>query len=145
MKRKKVLLLDVDSRIPNLALMRISAYHRARGDVVSLHPSGKPDEVYVSCVFSKHRRKAEALRQIYPDAVIGGSGWDLSVALPSEIEAIRPDYDLYGIDYGIGYTSRGCIRRCNFCVVPHYHGASKCGEGTALLFSMGESANLQIV
>lgn len=120
----RVNLIDVDSKIANLALMKLSAYHKAHGDDVTLGASGKADIAYMSCVFTKNRPKAELLSSACRGAitVMGGSGWDLSVNLPAEVEAMRPDYDLYGIDYGIGYTSRGCIRRCGFCVVPQKEG-----------------------
>lgn len=49
---------------------------------------------------------------------VGGTGWDLKKRLPPEIENMKPDDTLYGIDYGMGFTSRGCIRNCKFCVVP---------------------------
>lgn len=118
----RVLLIDVDSKIPNLALMKLSAWHKRQGDEVSRDFYAGVDRVYVSCVFTKHRAKAEAFQRLWPNAVIGGSGWDLSGSLPDEVEAMRPDYALYGIDHGIGYTSRGCIRRCGFCVVPEKEG-----------------------
>lgn len=45
--------------------------------------------------------------------------------LPPEVEAMKPDYSLYGIDYGLGYLMRGCIRRCTFCVVPEKEGNAR--------------------
>jgi hypothetical protein len=61
----------------------------------------------------------------YPDAeiFIGGTGYNLSINLPDEIEFIAPDYDLYPeIDYSMGYTTRGCNRDCYFCIVPKKEG-----------------------
>jgi hypothetical protein len=40
----RVSLIDIDSIIPNLALMKISAYHKSKGDVVGFKlPS--PDKI----------------------------------------------------------------------------------------------------
>jgi len=120
----RVLLVDVDSKIPNLALMKVSAYHKAQGDEVGFAVES-PDKVVASVVFSQNRWKADGLRFMFPDAevVAGGSGYDLSTTLPDEIERLKPDYDLYpDIEYSLGFTTRGCIRRCPFCVVPTKEG-----------------------
>lgn len=114
-----VLLIDTDSTIPNLALMKISAYHKSKGDVVGFNVTD-PDKVYCSIIFKKNRHKADGLRFLYPDAEldIGGSGYDLQKVLPPEIECMTPDYSLYpnNISY-YGFTTRGCIRHCPFCIV----------------------------
>jgi hypothetical protein len=120
----KVLLVDVDSLQPNLALMKLSAHHKAQGDTVGWH-IGDPDLVYASIVFKKNRYKSDGLRFMHPDAkiVVGGSGFDLSTRLEAEIENIKPDYDLYPDQaYSMGFTTRGCTRRCRFCIVPQKEG-----------------------
>lgn len=120
----RVLLIDVDSRIPNLALMKLAAWHKQRGDEVGFNISD-PEIVYASVVFNRNRHRVDGLRHFYPDAeiLIGGSGYDLAATLPAEVEALTPDYSLYpGLDYSIGFTSRGCIRSCYFCVVPKKEG-----------------------
>jgi len=120
----RILLVDVDSKIPNLALMKISAYHKTRGDEVGFDVT-EPDRVVASVVFTQNRWKADALRFMFPGAeiVAGGSGYDLTATLPDEIERLKPDYDLYpDIEYSLGFTTRGCIRRCQFCVVPKKEG-----------------------
>jgi hypothetical protein len=48
----------------------------------------------------------------------GGSGINLKTELPYEIEHIMPDYSLYNLNYSLGFTSRGCVNNCPFCVVP---------------------------
>ena len=120
----KVLLIDTDSMIPNLALMKISAYHKAQGDEVGRHISD-PEIVYASVIFKRDRHLVDGLPFFYPNAeiIIGGPGYDLKVKLPEEIERIRPDYDLYSMDHSLGYTSRGCPNKCYFCVIPKSEGA----------------------
>lgn len=120
----KVLLIDVDSTIPNLALMKISAYHKARGDEVGFNISD-PDKIYASVIFRKNRHHVDGLKMFYPNAEldIGGSGYDLAKKLPNEIEEMTPDYDLYpDCESYYGFTTRGCIRHCPFCIVPRKEG-----------------------
>jgi len=131
----KILLVDVDSKIPNPALMKLSRHHRMMGDdtelvrlrggksLLDLFTFGfEPSQVYVSCIYPKNRPHALWVQQNYPKAVIGGSGYDLNSQLPEGIEHLCPDYRLYGQDYSIGYTSRGCIRKCPWCIVPQKEG-----------------------
>jgi hypothetical protein len=119
----RALLIDIDSKIPNLALMKASAYHKSCGDTVGFDIS-EPDKVYISCIFTKNAAQARGAAMFYPDAEIdiGGSGISLSKVLPSEIEAMKPDYDLYQSTYSQGFTTRGCIRKCPFCIVPEKEG-----------------------
>lgn len=145
----KVLLIDVDSTIPNLALMKISAWHKAQGDEVGFNVAD-PDKVYASVIFKKNRHMVDGLRFYYPNAEIdiGGSGYDLKKVLPAEIEEMAPDYDLYpDNDSYYGFTTRGCIRHCPFCIVPRKEGkfhpiSNKWGNTPwAMLNQMGISDN----
>ena len=119
--------LDISTRrraFPNLALMKLSAFHKARGDEVFLNfPLGSFDLSYASCVFSWNRGKAIGL----PETVIkGGSALDISSMLPLEIEHLMPDYELYpNNNFSQGFTSRGCIRKCPWCIVPAKEGHIK--------------------
>jgi hypothetical protein len=115
----KVGLFDL-GKLPNFALMKISAYHKSFGHRVALNEPG--DLNYVSCVFTKNRPLAEFLLHAYPNVAVGGPGWDLSAGLPPEIEKCRPDYSLYGIEYGLGRLTKGCPGDCPFCVVPAAEG-----------------------
>jgi hypothetical protein len=117
-----VLLIDVDSKIPNLALMQISAWHRDEGDTVGFDVPD-PDRVYVSCIFDWNGPKARGLATMYPAAEVsvGGSGINRDW-LPEPMQKVRPDYDLYPSRYSLGFTTRGCIRRCPFCIVPAKEG-----------------------
>lgn len=110
-------LFDLDrTGFPNVALMKLSAWHKAQGDTVLPLNSGLPaDRRYGSAVFTWNRPKVAQL--VAQGAIVGGSGVDLENKLPDHVEAMRPDYSLYGIDYGVGYLMRGCIWDCDFCVV----------------------------
>ena len=125
-KYRAIRLIDVDSKIPNLALMKLSAWHKRQGDDVGFDITSRAsrdlDLVYASSVFARSRFLRRMFERIYPQGVFGGTGWSLDNKLPDEVEAMRPDYDLYGIDYAMGFTSRGCIRRCSYCVVPQKEG-----------------------
>lgn len=127
----RVLLVNVDSIIPNLALMKISAYYKAQGDIVGFNIDN-PTHAYISCIFKKNKAICDSsafmLRMLNPDIIIdiGGPGYDLKKVLPPAIEDSQPDYSLYpGIDYALGFTTRGCIRRCPFCIVPIKEGKLK--------------------
>lgn len=127
-------LIDVDGHnFPNLALMRISAYHKAKGDTVEwwwtdfIHY----DIVYMSKIFSDAYSK-DVPEPLNADKVIkGGTGYAISLVggkevfdkskhndLPSEIEKMFPDYSIYSqFDFAVSMTSRGCPRGCQFCHV----------------------------
>ena len=103
---------------PNFALMKISAYHKARGDTVEWWTAlcnplyGK---VYSSKVFSFTPENM----YLPENAVKGGTGYGIYNELPPEMDGLPPDYGIYpGCDYAIGYITRGCPNRCQWCVVP---------------------------
>lgn len=111
----KVLLINIDSKIPNLALCKIEKYHKDRGDEIIWNlPIMKysVDKIYVSCIFNWNNKLCEEWEG---RAEIGGSGYDLIKKLPPEIEAVNPRINL-------GFTTRGCIRNCSFCIVPKKEG-----------------------
>lgn len=118
----EVALVDVDSKIPNLALMKISTYHKQRGDTVKFHEPlfDHPDICYASKVFD-----FTPDYQFFPDCEIvrGGVGYDLTAKLPfPDYDRIMPDYSLYGCDYALGRFTRGCPNSCPWCVVPKMDG-----------------------
>lgn len=107
---------------PNLALMRISAYHKRAGDTVEWWNGLEHyDRVYMSKVFT-FSPDIEAV--IDTDEIIrGGTGYKDYGSLPPEIEATPPDYSMYpDVDYAIGFLTRGCIRACPWCIVPKKEG-----------------------
>jgi hypothetical protein len=112
-----VALHDADAtRFPNLALMKLSAWHKQRGDSVQWFAplAGPFDLVYSSRVFTwtplDCYLPAETQR--------GGIGHSLTAKLPDEVEHTCPDYALYPTAYSLGFTTRGCPRRCAWCTVP---------------------------
>ena len=121
----KVGLIDVDSHnFPNLALMKISAYHKGRGDRVEWWNGLKHyDIVYKSRVFTDTYSQ-DIDYCINADQVIkGGTGYDLQNKLPDVVEHQFPDYGLYGVrDRAFGFLTRGCFRNCQFCIVHEKEG-----------------------
>lgn len=120
---EKIGLIDVDGHnFPNLAQMKISAYHKQRGDEVEWwNGFMQYDKVYMSKVFTF---SPDMEQVIYADEIFrGGSGYNLTENLPDCIEHMYPDYGLYGIDdTAYGFTTRGCPRGCEFCVVAEKEG-----------------------
>jgi len=92
-------------------------------EAVKIDLSDKPDKVYASIVFKLNKNVLEDVAQQYPDIGIGGSGYNLQKELPPEIENMKPDYSLYPTnDASIGFFSRGCFRKCHFCIVDQKEG-----------------------
>ena len=121
----KVALVDVDGHgFPHLALMKLSAWHKANGDSVEWYSPlfSRPDRLYASKVFTftpDYRDFAPCA----PPPVRGGTGYDATVKLPDEAERTLPDYNLYPeFTPALGFLSRGCIRSCPWCVVPRKEG-----------------------
>ena len=148
----KIGLIDVDGKLPNLALMKISKYYKIMGEQVEfVRPDATRntyDKIYASAIYQKPQNDCRTLQEYFGDRIeIGGTGWDIEKRLLPEIESTKPDYDLYTadmiypkikgimtrerkkakaqqiVDAGIGFTSRGCIRQCPFCFVPKKEGA----------------------
>ena len=105
---------------PNYALMKISAWHKALGDVVEWwNPMLTYDKVYSSKVFTFTPENP----YLPPDTIKGGTGYGIYTTLPDEIDRMFPDYSIYPkIDYAIGFLTRGCIRNCPWCIVPRKEG-----------------------
>ena len=130
-----VRITQIDGSLPNLALMKLAHWHRAKGDEVVFTRQIERDlfepaydKVYASAIFGFSReRVAQFLRQ-WPGALIGGSGTEFRHTVEDLIgcEYEYHDYTDYpGIDYSIGFTQRGCRLACNFCVVPKKEGRPK--------------------
>lgn len=116
----KIGLHDSDNKnFPNLVLMKLSAYHKAKGDDVSFFmPMDSYDKVYSSKVFTFNSDDP----YLPPDTIKGGTGYQLRSTLPDEIEHICPDYQLYDTNFSVGFLTRGCPNKCSFCFVPEKEG-----------------------
>ncbi|MBU2639083.1 MAG: radical SAM protein [Nanoarchaeota archaeon] len=134
-------LVDVDSTIPNLALMKISSHFKKKGfkrDLIKLNYSGyehhkrekvtidgsKYDKIFISSIYplNKELVSVKGCRKVYR----GGTGYNIYRKIPLEIEKLSPDYKLYrGNKYSIGYLTRGCNNNCKYCFVPEKEGKLK--------------------
>lgn len=132
------LLMRDNHNFPNLAVMKLSAYHKQKGDNVELaifndiNPMSLFKKDYDKIYISKAFTETHTPDFVYnlPNVKLGGTGFyfDKAEPLPYEIEHMKPDYNAYEsaykiikdkmfyTDYSIGYTTRGCFRHCSFCV-----------------------------
>lgn len=152
-----ILLLQLDGKLPNLALMRLAAHYRALGRSVKLQYAGNEamldqvvldrvlgsegyDEVYASLIFERTRPLAQRLVAFVPRAVIGGTGWDVGLRLEDlGVTTQEQDYSVYpGFRASIGFTQRGCRLRCPFCVVPRKEGANMPNANVAQIWRGGD-------
>jgi len=135
----RILLVDVDSKIPNIALGKLSTYYKSKGHEVDYRNLGfkgifhkkerkitidaNPfDKVFVSNIFVKNRK---LFKVVNCDKVkIGGVGSDFPMQrLPKKIDRLEIDYSLWPEnDTSWGFITRGCIRKCSFCFVPKTEG-----------------------
>lgn len=142
----KIGLISVDSHnFPNLPLMKLSAWHKARGDTVEwyeplLHgfPNEPLDRVYMSKVFGYEYSQDYPYYVNAKEVIKGGTGYHISIKngkevfdkethknLPDEVEHIYPDYSLYPQyckDTAYGFLARGCCNNCSFCIVSKKEG-----------------------
>lgn len=127
MKNSSIGLLDVDFHggFPNLALMKISRFFKEKGYNVemALPMFGEYETIYSSKIFT-FSPEPNYNAYNYRTLVKGGTGYDISGILPSEIECIKnPDYSIYpSCEFSIQFYSRGCIRKCPFCLVNEKEG-----------------------
>ena len=149
MENKNIAIIDADllgrkkHRFPNLACMKISGYWKDNDANVTLKMDYDNleiyDKVYVSKVFTDTTVPEEVLQE--SNVEYGGTGFffDKAPNLPDEIEHHMPDYHLYDdfvqrkidegfkktefkeyLNYSIGFLTRGCFRKCAFCVNQKY-------------------------
>lgn len=127
MNKRNIGLIDVDGtgNFPDLALMKLSAWHKKNGDEVEWYTIfGDYDIVYMSKVFTHTPDFGEIITNA-KEIRRGGTGYDLTTRLPPEAEKIIPDYSLYPfIDKksAYGFLTRGCVRKCPWCIVPKKEG-----------------------
>lgn len=130
----KVCLVDADSVIPNIALMKLSSFYKAQGNAVSLvkanlsyYPNRRKkvfnmpvgyDLIFASVIFSGNKEWIHG-----ENIIFGGTGVDLTTTLPTSVENCELDYSIYPENKtSYGFISRGCIRNCSFCFVPQKEG-----------------------
>lgn len=136
----KIGLYDADGHnFPSLPLMKISAYHKARGDFVEFAvPLVHYNRVYVSRVFGDEYTKFSDFCFNADEVIYGGTGFAIKIEngkevyskskdtnLPKEIEHIYPDYSLYPEftkNTAYGFLTRGCPNNCSFCIVSKKEG-----------------------
>ncbi len=130
----KVLLIDADSTIPNIPLMKLGAYHKHRQDSVDFiklnipyYPNRKKtkhimtdgyDKYYCSVIFDGNKEYV-----VGNNIIFGGTGINLNSNLSEEVEKFNPDYSIYpDNDISYGFITRGCVRNCTWCKVPQKEG-----------------------
>jgi len=133
---KKILLIDVDSKIPNIALMKLSTYWKSKGYEIELkklnfnyYPKKRKvilvngsefEKVYVAIVFPINK---DYVKVSNSEVIWGGVGYKISSKLPDEVEHLELDYSIYPEnDSSYGFLTRGCIRNCKFCIVREKEG-----------------------
>lgn len=128
----RVRLTQLDGKLPNLALMRLAAWHRARGaEVVFTRTVEREmfereyDAVYGSAIFTASQPLIERFRQCWPSAIVGGTGSGSAITVEQVVGGTweRCDYrDHPGFQPSLGFTARGCRMKCRFCMVPGAEG-----------------------
>ena len=119
-------LVDIDGHnYPNLALMKISAWHKSMGDTVSkkvnVDTIHRFDKVYMSKIFTFTEDKGKNFHS-FKNIVIGGTGYNYE-KLTEEVDKICPDYSLYPeFVQAYGFLTRGCPNKCSWCIVPEKEG-----------------------
>ena len=130
----RVRLTHIDGKLPNLALMKLAAYHRERGNEIvfskrvqrdMLEP--EYDVIYGSAIFSFSADRVAEFRRNFPNAIVGGTWNTLDNTTVEDALGIdlgeRCDYSIYpDFSASIGFTQRGCRLKCGFCVVPKKEG-----------------------
>ncbi len=105
----RVLLLQLDGKLPNIALMRIAAARRghqvvfrkiARPEQAQRRLEPEFDEVFASAIFTRTEPLAVAVCKEYPQAIIGGTGvdgtaWGNRTVEDLGIDSLEQDYSIY--------------------------------------------------
>lgn len=118
----KDLLIQIDGKMKNIGLRKLGGFLKERGHRVFYNNGCQnPDHVYISCIFERNASKTRGIAKMFSCPVeVGGYGVN-EAKLPFEVEHHMPDYE--GMDYSMGFTSRGCIRNCPWCIVPKMEGS----------------------
>ncbi|MFI5344087.1 MAG: hypothetical protein ACHQUC_07695 [Chlamydiales bacterium] len=128
----KVRLVQIDGKLPNLALMNLASFFKSNGDFVELtrHVDrdlfATPDKVFASSIFTFSEKHLNTFKTNWPEAIIGGTGsgnWGTVEDIIGQHKGL--DYSIYDYPFSIGFTQRGCRLKCGFCVVPKKEGSPK--------------------
>ncbi len=129
-----VRITQIDGNLPNLALMKLSHWHKAKGDAVHFTRNVRRDlfesdydRVYASAIFTFSDPLVRRMKEEWPEAVIGGTGaqkWRVGPYPTVEEYLGVPEYEFHDYELypnftgSIGFTQRGCLMKCGFCIVP---------------------------
>ena len=131
----EIRITHLDGKLPNIALMKLSHWHKSNGDNVHFYRTArkelfepKYDVVYGSSIFSFNEKKQQTFLKSFPNAIVGGTGFKSLKTIEAHIGILRYekyDYKLYPeFENSIGFTQRGCRLKCKFCVVGKKEGAN---------------------
>jgi hypothetical protein len=141
-------LTQIDGTLPNLALMRLAAHHRARGDQIHFTRRVRRElfepeygVVYGSAIFKFSADRVARFRDEFLGAIVGGTGTDNSLTVEGLIGGgTELDYSLYpDFTASIGFTQRGCRLSCKFCVVPTKEGKPRSAAIVAQVWRGGSA------
>ena len=132
-----VRLVQLDGPIMNLALSKLASWHMHQGDKVGLTwigrgkgkrgvitPMPTPDTIYYSAIYSWTAEAFKKQKRLDDGAEVICGGYPFNdIHLPLSAEHQVPAYEVWNVDYSLGYTSRGCTRKCGFCIVPKKEGS----------------------
>lgn len=132
----RVWVTPIDGELPNIALMKLAAWHIARGDFVEMRRDlsrglfdVEPDVHYASSIFKFSQERLLRFQLAWPRAIIGGTGTPFLTTVEQHLgveEFERQDYSIYPeFEDSIGFSQRGCRLKCRFCVVPGKEGKPK--------------------
>jgi hypothetical protein len=110
-------LYNLEPKMVNAAMMKVSTYHKQRGDIVEIydpeHPKTIFNRVYAFSMFDFTPKD-----NVTPEMICGGTGFDVKSALLPEIDGCAYDWTLYpDCDFSMLWFSQGCIRHCPWCIV----------------------------
>lgn len=131
-KGKNVRLTHLDGKLPNLALMKLSAWFKSLGaNVFFTHSASRElfepeyDLVLASSIFAWSENARIDFKRSFPDGILGGTGAEDSMTVEKFLgeQDIKPDYSIYPhFAPSLGFSQRGCRLNCSFCVVPKKEG-----------------------
>jgi hypothetical protein len=131
----RVRITQIDGKLPNVALLKLAHWHKARGDEVVVTRDLKRyvwdhfDIVYGSCLFDFSADRLARFKDQWPEAILGGTGTGSLETVEQRIGIESYEH----LDYegwpeftaSIGFTQRGCRLKCKFCVVPTKEGKNR--------------------